>query len=139
MGQVNMSEMQCNSDNCPALLRLDNKTGFCPKHWYQSDSRKKSQSARVTDGRHRWSTIWSAYRITEDDYDNLVTSQFGLCPLCSNFLPDVGHIDHDHNCCPGKKSCGNCIRGITCGPCNRKLGIIESIDLEVFLNYLGAN
>ena len=27
-------------------------------------------------------------------------------------------VDHDHACCPGQMSCGRCIRGSICQPCN---------------------
>ena len=36
------------------------------------------------------------------------------------------HIDHDHGCCPGKKSCGRCVRGALCGFHNKCLGFIEA-------------
>jgi hypothetical protein len=55
--------------------------------------------------------------------------QDGCCYLCGDPLsPDLGkvHIEHDHACCPsparlggGKISCGKCVRGIACSPCNR--------------------
>lgn len=32
------------------------------------------------------------------------------------------HIDHDHACCSGTGSCGECIRGIICGRCNTGIG-----------------
>jgi hypothetical protein len=35
------------------------------------------------------------------------------------------HIDHDHFCCPGKKSCGKCVRGALCSRHNIFLGYLE--------------
>ncbi len=34
-------------------------------------------------------------------------------------------VDHDHGCCPGKGSCGKCIRGFLCSGCNTSLGHME--------------
>ena len=31
-------------------------------------------------------------------------------------------VDHDHACCPGERSCGDCIRGLLCNACNLVLG-----------------
>lgn len=35
------------------------------------------------------------------------------------------HIDHDHNCCDKKNSCGKCLRGLLCWECNHMLGRLE--------------
>lgn len=43
------------------------------------------------------------------------------CEICGDELTKR-HIDHDHDCCPGSGSCGNCIRGVLCPPCNLMLG-----------------
>lgn len=35
-------------------------------------------------------------------------------------------IDHDHECCPGPHSCGECIRGILCKNCNIGIGYFKN-------------
>jgi len=35
-------------------------------------------------------------------------------------------IDHDHNCCKGGRSCGNCVRGALCSWHNKYLGFLEA-------------
>jgi hypothetical protein len=35
------------------------------------------------------------------------------------------HIDHDHACCPGKRSCGQCVRGALCSFHNIYLAYLE--------------
>ncbi len=45
-------------------------------------------------------------------------------------------IDHDHACCPGSHSCGNCVRGVLCVSCNFVLGRIDAGQLDSYLEYL---
>ncbi|WP_420823252.1 MULTISPECIES: endonuclease domain-containing protein [Streptomyces] len=48
-----------------------------------------------------------------------------VCALCqagpsvepSPDAPSFWH-DHDHRCCPSGRSCGRCVRGLLCLPCN---------------------
>lgn len=37
------------------------------------------------------------------------------------------HIDHDHSCCPGSRSCGKCVRGVLCANHNLLLGKFEKM------------
>jgi hypothetical protein len=39
---------------------------------------------------------------------------------------DEAEVDHDHGCCPGRKSCGKCTRGLLHPACNSWLGQHES-------------
>ena len=67
------------------------------------------------------------FGITRDAVKLLVAEQGG-CKICHTFDPGVKgwHVDHDHACCPRRKAtCGKCVRGILCGPCNVALGFFE--------------
>jgi hypothetical protein len=49
-------------------------------------------------------------------FDGLLAYQDGICVGCDN--APATDIDHDHACCPGARSCGGCIQGLLCRPCN---------------------
>lgn len=63
-------------------------------------------------------------RITVSNYMTMLFNQSGCCP-CGKEL-ETSHIDHDHKCCPGRISCGKCVRGLLCSRCNLLLGMVES-------------
>lgn len=69
--------------------------------------------------------IKSKFGITLEDWDRMLRNQSGRCYLCERPLQggrtDI-HIDHDHHCCPGRRSCGKCIRGLACQTCNQGVG-----------------
>jgi hypothetical protein len=72
-------------------------------------------------------TLWSKYRLSVDAYKAMLAEQGGACAICGVDSPtDVRtsrfHVDHDHACCPGSKSCGRCVRGLLCHACNTALG-----------------
>lgn len=66
------------------------------------------------------------FGIEEEDYLALLESQHGKCAICSQ-EPETKllAVDHDHSCCPGQKSCGDCIRGLLCSNCNTALGLLD--------------
>ena len=69
------------------------------------------------------------YGITRDRYDALLEAQGGRCAICGTTEPGWTKrwpIDHDHGCCPGKTSCGRCVRGLLCHDCNRRLEAVET-------------
>ena len=65
------------------------------------------------------------YKMSLSEYNELLGSQGGRCAICGK-VPEEGEralaVDHDHNCCPGKESCGQCVRGLLCYRCNVLLG-----------------
>lgn len=66
------------------------------------------------------------YGLPLDAYREMWASQGGLCAICEEPL-DGGKIviDHDHACCDGENTCGNCVRGIVHSQCNCGLGFFN--------------
>lgn len=66
------------------------------------------------------------FGITMDQFNAKLASQGGGCAICKTQGPEDKKrffaVDHDHSCCPGKSSCGQCIRAILCRGCNNGLG-----------------
>lgn len=71
------------------------------------------------------------YKLSWAAYCELVDGQDGLCGICSRpetacnsktGLPMPLAVDHDRACCPGRRSCGQCVRGLLCAACNMELG-----------------
>lgn len=107
--------------------------GYCPtcKHKYDVERRSK---IKVTgyDKFKRWQQhLKKRYKMTLLDVENLYMTQNGLCPICNKQLENPAleetvrfsmSIDHDHACCPGDTTCGNCIRGLLCRDCNLMIG-----------------
>ena len=69
----------------------------------------------------------------------LEASQDGKCKICGESDKKLV-VDHDHSCCPGAYSCGECIRGLLCGDCNRGLGGFRDSPTLLLnaMSYLGA-
>lgn len=106
---------------------------FATKREYDIDYRARMAAAERTErGRRRY--LWTKYRITPEDYDALLVQQGGACAICGDTDPTSSskygnragrfHIDHDHACCPGSGSCGNCVRGLLCFNCNSGIGML---------------
>lgn len=65
------------------------------------------------------------YRLPRERRDEILIAQSGRCASCNDPLGPDYHVDHDHACCPTnetRRTCGKCVRGFLCGPCNFGLG-----------------
>lgn len=83
---------------------------------------------------HRTQTL-KKYNLTLEQYEALWQKQDGKCGICG--LPETPEtrrlqVDHDHSCCPGGGSCGECVRGLLCLRCNTKLGFVEEFEMEIY-------
>ena len=74
----------------------------------------------------------SKFGMTPEDYEDMLIAQSYACAICLE--PETHRykgmitelvVDHDRSCCPGKKSCGECIRGLLCHKCNSGLGMFN--------------
>lgn len=75
---------------------------------------------------YAWRKCLERFSITQGRYDEMLERQSGMCAICHK--PETGGtrlaVDHDHSCCDGDFSCGNCIRGLLCKRCNMAIGLL---------------
>lgn len=97
---------------------------------YVGGSRCKACSSR---DKHA-SMVKSTYQLDPAVYAALLKWQGGRCYVCRQ-VPRSRRmaVDHDHACCPGETSCGQCVRGLLCSGdewgCNHAVvGLVERVD-----------
>lgn len=63
------------------------------------------------------------YGVTREQY---AAAMLAGCEICGRTDKPL-HVDHDHACCVTRggsgRTCGKCVRGFLCGPCNRGIGL----------------
>lgn len=87
----------------------------------------KTSKGKETSRRHDRTDKRSARRhgLSEAEFLSILSAQNNCCAVCLAPLADgwrTKYIDHDHACCPTGRSCGKCVRGVLCVPCNTGLG-----------------
>ena len=99
------------------------------KKWRQENPEKYKAWAEKNKDRRAATSRKYYYGITLDEFNAKMIAQDSKCAICGRLLVRPS-LDHGHNCCPGKKSCGKCIRGILCQGCNTIIGLAgDSIEV----------
>ena len=106
------------------------------RRWKSKFTTKQWQEMR------RKALLKHRYGVTPEWYDAKLAEQDGCCAICKH-KPNGEKlsVDHDHKCCSGRRSCGKCLRGLLCQPCNATLGYIETHvpgGLEKVIKFLNA-
>lgn len=121
------------------------------KRYYRSYARRPDRLAARTAATRRYRQqhperrkhvrLRQGYKLSLLDYYALLSAQGGGCAICGG-MPTSNRtwftIDHDHTCCPGKRSCGKCVRGLLCASCNSGMGYFKdnSTRLRLAAKYL---
>lgn len=103
----------------------------------------KVPKPRPYDADRAWKYSLRQFNLTPDQYNILFEKQNGVCKGCGQsetVTTKYGKvrrlaIDHDHSCCPGGYSCGNCIRGLLCQRCNSILGYAND-EIDILLSLI---
>lgn len=114
---------------------------------FPRDKMTVSGYSRICRDCHRDRRVAEHYGIDGATYRSLLEAQDHACRICrkaetathqSGTLRRLA-VDHDHGCCPGKKSCGKCVRGLLCARCNSAIGLFDDDPaiLLAAIEYLG--
>lgn len=105
------------------MVQLDSKIcRICKKSKSLEDFHLKKSHCKLCNSGY---DLYRRYGITQEQYNQMLLDQQGGCAICGRPPDLVGTltVDHDHLCCSGRKTCGQCLRGLLCGYCNRGLGM----------------
>jgi recombination endonuclease VII len=107
------------------LMTYPTRCRQCRNDYLRVNSHRWEPHSRVLRREHK-------FGLGSGGYEALLAAQEGVCGFCRK--PETKRlngkvvalaVDHDHSCCPGKRSCGLCVRGLLCHMCNLRIGKTE--------------
>lgn len=103
-----------------------NRREYSQKYYQKNREKYLEQGKRwreANPGRHTDSIRRHYHGLTLADKAMMLEAQDACCYLCGNeLILEEAVIDHDHRCCPEKRSCQFCRRGLSCRACNAFIG-----------------
>lgn len=145
----------CSAPNCKRTADSCLEGAVCPSHRNALAARGHCRPSRIAHSEkgyicsvfdcqeqansrmmcNKHNTRASMYRLSSIQLDWI--TRRGLCESCGDYSKSL-HIDHDHSCCNGPRSCGKCVRGALCAKCNVGLGsFLDSAErLRAAISYL---
>lgn len=113
----------------------------CASCYYKEHKKYYNAAAKAWRKRSPWNVRKVQYNMTREQLEKMYQKQKGKCKICKAKLSRLKIcVDHDHKCCPGSRSCGQCVRGLLCRNCNNGIAFLqESIKvLKNAIKYLGG-
>lgn len=111
----------------PGLRWCRNCDGELPEKAFTRSSTSTCRECSVA-LRRAWN-----YGVPPEQYRRMLKDQRGVCAACGRAETATSSsgavrrlsVDHDHGCCRGRRSCGDCVRSLLCARCNTVLGLVR--------------
>lgn len=100
---------------------------YCKLH-YTRKLRGTSENTKTPTYLKKPEMLKYFYGLTPSEYIKM--SKNG-CNICGDKgTVQTLNIDHDHSCCVGRRSCGECVRGVLCSRCNTVLAYFDKASIR---------
>lgn len=107
-------------DDSKELSEFYSKRNECKECCRERASLNNLSDPEARKAIYRKSHLKKFYGLTVEQYEELSKNGCGVCGTMDDLC-----VDHDHNCCAGRKSCGACVRGVLCGRHNKAEGLLN--------------